>query len=386
MKKIKIYLILKKYKKKISLTIIIALTPLVFSGCYNSYPLEKLSIVTGILFDKDKDNPKKNLITSEILSYDENDKSIKPQYVNGSSLSIYEAFNKSHAEVSKSRVLGDELVYIITEAKAKDGIKDILDSFLRDDEKNERAFVGIGVKSTEEYNKLKPHAATLSEDFFNIFSFADEANFYCDKYEIVEVLKMYYQNGREIVLPLIDIKAQKPVLAGLALFNDDKLIYKANLEEARLINMIRNSGKTGYIHIVGDNDNEFIDFTAKNKVKIKVDKKDDTLIYNIKVGLNGILTLNTLENSSYNLKSSANIENAINKLVKKDLEDLVKKMQENFKCDILDLGKYALAKYGRDSGSDSVEHLENAKINITVDTTIIYPGRKTDIYEADNKY
>ncbi|WP_415803846.1 hypothetical protein [Hathewaya histolytica] len=234
---------------------------LLFSGCYNSEPIEKIAVIVGIVFQKDKKDNRKNHIYSEILSFDQGSNSIKGEYVEGSSFSLYEAFNLSNSKISKTRVLGDELLYLINEGKAKDGIDDILDTFLRNDDRNENAFVAVTTKDVKELSTSQPRTATLSEDLYNLLYFANKANFYAKDYSIAEILKMHHQKGREIILPVIDVQDGKQALSGLAIFKNTKLVSITDLKEARLINMIRNSGVSGYLNLLDDECKEFADFS-----------------------------------------------------------------------------------------------------------------------------
>lgn len=354
---------------------------LLFSGCYNSEPIEKIAVIVGIVFQKDKKDNRKNHIYSEILSFDQGSNSIKGEYVEGSSFSLYEAFNLSNSKISKTRVLGDELLYLINEGKAKDGIDDILDTFLRNDDRNENAFVAVTTKDVKELSTSQPRTATLSEDLYNLLYFANKANFYAKDYSIAEILKMHHQKGREIILPVIDVQDGKQALSGLAIFKNTKLVSITDLKEARLINMIRNSGVSGYLNLLDDECKEFADFSSKNKVKVNVSKENETLVYNISVGLECMIAVNTLgdKDNKKTYKSRKNIEEKLNSLVEKDLNNMIKKSIEEYETDIFDLGKYALAKFGKNSGYDDFKYIKNAKINVKVNSKIISPGRNTDM-------
>ena len=51
------------------------------------------------------------------------------------------------------------------------------------------------------------------------------------------------------------------------------------------------------------------------------------------------------------------------------------KIQEDYKVDCLDLGKYAIAKYGRDNGYDGQEYFINADIEVHVNVKIRSTGK-----------
>ncbi|MFX0548718.1 Ger(x)C family spore germination protein [Hathewaya histolytica] len=371
----------KNHFNKFKIISLMLCTTLLFSGCYNSEPIEKIAVIVGIVFQKDKKDNRKNHIYSEILSFDQGSNSIKGEYVEGSSFSLYEAFNISNSKISKTRVLGDELLYLINEEKAKDGIDDILDTFLRNDDRNENAFVAVTTKDVKELSTSQPRTATLSEDLYNLLYFANKANFYAKDYSIAEILKMHHQKGREIILPVIDVQDGKQALSGLAIFKNTKLVSITDLKEARLINMIRNSGVSGYLNLLDDECKEFADFSSKNKVKVNVSKENETLIYDISVGLECMIAVNTLgdNENKKTYKSRKNIEEKLNSLVEKDLNNMIKKSIEEYETDIFDLGKYALAKFGKNSGYDDFKYIKNSKINVKVNSKIISPGRNTDM-------
>ncbi|CAM3848714.1 hypothetical protein HAHI6034_10255 [Hathewaya histolytica] len=94
-----------------------------------------------------------------------------------------------------------------------------------------------------------------------------------------------------------------------------------------------------------------------------------------------MIAVNTLgdKDNKKTYKSRKNIEEKLNSLVEKDLNNMIKKSIEEYETDIFDLGKYALAKFGKNSGYDDFKYIKNAKINVKVNSKIISPGRNTDM-------
>jgi hypothetical protein len=69
------------------------------------------------------------------------------------------------------------------------------------------------------------------------------------------------------------------------------------------------------------------------------------------------------------------IRNSIKYIASKDSKAFMKEMQNNIKVDCLDLGKYAAAKCGRNTGIDWNEVVDNADIDVNVKVKIDNTGR-----------
>ena len=185
---------------------------------------------------------------------------------------------------------------------------------------------------------------------------------------------MYHQQGRSLYFPYVEIIDKNPQLTGVVIFKDNKFFKKIPIAEAKLMNILRNSGGKGIITVRSDDPLKYLEFKGDSKLDIDVSKTSNNLKYDILVSVSGDLGINTLKKIKFTKKEILKLEEILEEKLEKDLNNEVKKIQDVYGFDCLDLSKYALAKYGRDSDFDSDECFCKAKINVGVKVKIKSAG------------
>lgn len=365
-------------KRSIWLGLIITLVFL-FYGCYDRYPQERLGIIVGLGYDLENDGVMvKYRDTSETFVF-KGQQQIDHEVVTGPGKSIYSTQDELQSKSSRKWIIGSELVYLIGKERAEYGIKDIIDAMMRDADRRRGASVAVCKQASEQMLRLEPKAySTMAEDVHGTLQFAWEESFFSKDARISDVLEMYHQEAREIVLPYLGIEENRVKLTGLALFDADKMITSVDLGEAKLINLLRNNGTKGHLSVNLPEKNTYYEGYFTSNRKVKVSKEEDNLKYSISVTLKGNLKVNTVINKTITKKEVKEIQKDFEKVLKKDLEGEIKKVQQSYGVDWLDLSKYAVAKYGRLSDYGSNENFKNAQIDVDVKVKIGSIGGKTE--------
>lgn len=365
-------------KRGIRLCFIILIT-LMISGCYDRYPQEKLGIIVGLGYDVESDGlTVEYRDTSETFTF-RGQQQIEHEAVTGPGKSIYSTQDELQAKFSRKWIIGSELIYIIGAERADYGIKDLIDAMMRDADRRRGASVAVSRQTAEQLLQLQPKAySTISEDIHGTLEFAWEESFFSKDIRTADVLEMYHQEAREMVLPYLEIDKDRAKVTGLALFDGDKMITSVDLEEAKLINLLRNNKTKGHLSVNFPEKNNYYEGYFTTNRKVKVSKGEDNLKYSINIKLRGNLKVNTIINKAITKKEVKEIESNFSKRVKRDLEDEVKKVQQAYGVDWLDLSKYAVAKYGRLSDYGSNENFKNAEIDVNVDVKIDSIGGKAE--------
>ncbi|GFR34719.1 Ger(x)C family spore germination protein [Thermobrachium celere] len=360
--------------KKILLIIFNILT-LLFSSCYGMEPIENISIMIGIGYDIDKESNKKIVDSIEMFVF-KGDGEIEHHISSGVAETIYNTVNDRQTIMSKKFVVGTEKLYLISEERAKYGIEDLLEVLIRDENRNELAYVAITEGRTDHFFKMIPIDNTsMSEAIAGILKFCYLANFFPREVNIKELLFMYNQSGRRIILPYIIDDNGKPKVAAICVFEGSKLKHKIPLEEAFYINMLRSRKSEGYISIIEDNNpKKCYTIKAKNFVNVSVEYKD-TLIYNIDLTLKGALKADSIDNKPLTDEDAKKIEKAFEEYISKEIEKTIEKVQNNYKIDCFDITKYAAAKFGKHSPLLSDKEFQRAKINVKVKVILVDLGR-----------
>lgn len=366
---------MRKYK----LMIIFFLTPMLLCGCYKGFvPVENLNIIVGIGNDIDRGGTYPYSATMETLVF-KGDSQITSHTNTGTGFTLYTTQNNRQTQTNKEWLLAAEVVYLVSEDRARLGIKDLMDALIRDEKRNEKAYIAISKEPVNDLFSLKPKvSSSISEEIKGILEFSYGANFFHDSSDIINLLLMNNQQGRQIVLPYLEIKNDKIRVTGLALFKEEKMIKYVSLEEASLINLLRSDGESGYLSILSNNKEEYIDFTGRGTSKIKTSKEEEKLKYDIYITLRGVLTVDSLIDQDKSLSDKNKIGQLFSEKLEKQLSAEISKMQKEYKTDWIDLGKYAVAKFGRESGYESDENFSKAKIDVHVDTKVLSTGRKVD--------
>lgn len=365
--------------KAIKILSCIIIIPIMLSGCYNMRALEDLGAIIGLGYDIENQGiGYKYRDTSETFNF-KGERKIEHEVLSGRSKSIYSTEDELQMKLNKKWVLGTEIVYLIGEQRARYGIKDIIDAQIRNPMRKVIAAIAVSREPAESVYKMNPtSASTMAEQINGILKSIYTSNFFSTSNEVSEALKMYYQEGRKIVIPYMEVQEKRFQVTGLALFKEDKMIEKVSLNEARLINILRNNDGMGYwaVNLPESNDYYEAYFKNKNKIKVKVIKEDTHLKYDIFVNLVGELKVDTVNKKLITKKEVENIEKAFSENMQFELTSEVKKMQKEYAADWIDLGKHAAAKYGRQGNYASDEAFCDAVINVHVSTKISSIGQK----------
>jgi len=359
---------------KKSTIIFITLCLIFFCGCEHSEPIEDLAVIMGFGYDIEKKSKPKNITAMEFITVEKKDEASSDYFV-GKGTSIYNAIENYKSKQEKPFSYGSELVYIISEERAKLGMEDLAYDLLSYPDVNINAKTIICKGECKDYFSLKLKSGSASEKLSNLIKFENEEHFFSECYKVNDFLCMYYQQGRQLYLPYVEIIKKNFQVTGVAIFNNNKFYKKIPIEEAKLMNILRNSGGTGIIGIYSDDPFKYLEMEGESNLKVKVSTKNHKLNYDISISVSGDLRIDTLYGKELSKKQILKIEKKLEDKFKKDLDKEVKKIQNVYGFDCLDLSKYALAEYGRNSGYDSDEYFSNAKINIDVKVKIESTGR-----------
>ena len=190
--------------------------------------------------------------------------------------------------------------------------------------------------------------------------------------------------GKNPVIPLIKMSNNNIVISGTGIFKNDKMIAKIDLKDTRSLVLLRGGRGKGRIPFIINKDGKKVDegtVDVKSSRKVKVIREGNNFTFFITVKLQGRLMEHYSQRFIIDEKpniTGEEIERAVKKAIEKDCREFVKKMQEEFKVDCLDITKYALAKW-RNELRDKVEEdfIENVDIVVDVDVAIKEIGELT---------
>ena len=335
---------------------------------------EDLSIPSGVGIDLKREGD--NLIYKiAISSYTYEEKVIRSRVSTGEARTIGQARQNRQLKLSKKFLIGLEKVDIISEEHARNGIRNILDALFNNPAANDTAFVTVCSGEARDILEYQIQGYPSSADFIEgMIKSSKTYSFFTENYRIIDVFVRLDSEGRNFTLPYLILTEEGLKIDGLALFKEDKMIGHMGIQDAKILNMLSEDSGKGIIAIQ-KSAKEYIEFYGKSKRRVKCYEENGKYTFDINLKLKGEIVANELnEKVAEDEGEKRKIEKEMSEKVEANCNELIKKMKE-FKVDLLELGRIAAAKYGRDTGVDWNETVSNSKINVKVDLKIGRQGR-----------
>jgi len=164
-------------------------------------------------------------------------------------------------------------------------------------------------------------------------------------------------------------------ITGMALFNKDKMVTKISIDELKIMNIMRENDVHGILSLQTA-PKDVISYYATSKRKISCTKEGDKYKFTININLNGDIINDSLyKDLQKDPKKNDEFNKAMADDVKKNCNNFIIKMKNQYKVDCLQLGQIAAAKYGRQTGVDWNSIVCNSEIEVNVKVNILKTGR-----------
>ena len=385
-----------KIKKLLLLISILLLT-----GCYDRKELNKITIVTATEINKINDE---FVINAQIVNPQSPDKTTNveaPFFIyTGKGKTIQEAYRQ--IKLSSSRYLyPDHLrVLIINENLAKEDVSEILDFYLRNPVIRTEFNVLIG-KDNNILSPITPlnqiSASSINDTLEVNKNYLGVANLT----SLSKMATMYLNPNTEIVLPSIKLNSiNKEIdkeentkstkvnsiyeLSGLAIFKDNKLKGYLTNDESITYNLIKNNTKNNII-VYECNDNNYLTLeiiTSKTNITTKNEK------INIKININATINESTcninLNNEKNIILLEKNLKTYLNNKIIKDIDNI----RNNYNSDIfgfLDIiYKHDYNTYLKIKNNWYSETFKSIPIEIETNIKIISIGNIMEVTDEKN--
>ncbi|MDX5475997.1 MAG: Ger(x)C family spore germination protein [Bacillaceae bacterium] len=297
--------------EKISKLIIISL---LLTGCINQEILDDVQLVTAVGYDLTEEG----LIeaTAVFPSYSP-DKLVRNNALTEKAKLSKDIRDKIDRMSPKPLVSGKIEVALYSEAMAKQGIINILDTFVRDPTTGARMY--LAVVEGDVKNQLNVQYGDSDNGMF--FSDLIEHNIelgLIPRTNLQIFTKAYYSEGRDPFLPYLSLQGKKAYIEGLALFKDDKYVGKLHGEYNYVFKMLYEKDTTYTVVTVNlENDNSSASVTNVSSKR--------------KVNINDALTNPTIQ---IKLKTNSIVREYSGKDLSKDvIKEIEKKMEEQIKSE-----------------------------------------------------
>lgn len=366
---------MKIYKLYLLMVAIIFVLSFFISGVKRE-PVEKLSIASAIGYDLEKNLEGIEIRSATATRYVVTGKQVKTLNITTTGETIPDLREKRQRRIDKKILVGLEKVYVIGENFAKHGIREIMDIYFRNPDVKDSTLVCVCEGKAEDMLNVKVEGYPSAGDYIEgLLRYAGEMNFYSNNYMLIDSYIRLDEEGRSLALPYIRVTDNIIEIAGMAIFKDDKMISVVSNEKAKYLNLLRESNVKGNIVIQKDSDS-YIGIYADSKRKVKCHKENDKYKFIIDLNISGQIVANEYDPSIISTpEKKKEIEAQFADQLKEELELFIRKLKTEHRVDSLELGRIAVAKYGRDTGVDWDEIVSDSEILVNVKCRIKRFGR-----------
>lgn len=362
-------------KSKIFIIIAIALVIIIAGIGPRGEMVENLGIIVGSGADIEKKGSDITYNTSFSLYSFENKNIITTRMLMGNAKSMGETRENKQLKAGRTLTLGLTKVFIFSQDTALLGLRSHLDILQNNPDINDMAVCVVCKGKAVDILKYPVQGYQSSSEFINsMVKNLKEYNFFPQQYSVMDLNVRVDAEGRNALLPYIEIKDNNIETTGLAIFKKDKMVAKADMSETKIINMLKENNVKGMLTL--QNGPKYINCYTTSKNVTTCSKHDGKYKFVIDLNLKGNIVSNELYD---NIETDPNVmkrfKDDMTNYMQKTCNDLINKSNCQYKTDILDLGRIASSKYGIDTGTDWNEVICNSEIEVNVKFSVKAEGR-----------
>lgn len=373
-------------RKRILFFLIICFVNMIMcTGCWNYREIDKLSIAAGVAIDKTQDGKIK--ITTEVVDLHEGgrDVKIKSKKLESYGDTLFDAIRNTIKITAARLYWGHTEIVIFSQDVAKEGIADIIDFLARDAEPRQSMDLLISKEKTaEEILDLQSTTTEIRSYEINEMLDTQRGLSKVSKVQIHEFINALSDEGISAVMPVVGATTndggETLELSGTAVFKQDKLVYMLDGEETKSLLFVIDKIKGGLL-VVKDNSN-----SGQSKITLEILKSDTkvkpifsdgkvSIDVNVKTkvtaGQSGEKEKTLDENKSLSLQKDAE------KMLKTDMVNVIKKVQQDVDADIFGFGKAVrkdMPALWRKIGPEWNEIFKNLEVNVITNIKIQNSG------------
>lgn len=360
-------------------------------GCWDYKNMDEINIVSGIAIDKNPENNNYDLTIEVIDIYSMSEGSQqKCIYIKCSGMTIFQALNDCEKKIYNNLYYGGMRAIIISEEIAqKEGILNIIESFLRKEDIRETISITISQEETAsdiltakgiDSNNISYKIDKLVEENEKSAIVSNHSTLYDTFNSIVNEKKEVYLPAFHLTKYDNDGEEEDVIeLNGLALFKKDKLIGYLDQKETLYFNIMGSNNVTGSISLYS-NDPEieslsFEIYDCRNNKKITFENGKLNVKVDIKVQMKISEIIGEFDEISVETIDSMKEETAL--FIENRIYDVLSKVQKEHKVDSFGFQDHFYKKHyyiWKTIDQDWEQILQDANIDINVDVKITGSG------------
>lgn len=361
--------------RRIFIILLLGLNIFTLAGCWDRNELEDLAIVSGVGIEKGSQGKIRvvvQIINTGALTKGVGSKAVEFEkgYRNAAAEgdTIYDALNNLGVMSPFKINLSHTTLFIISEDLARgNGLKDILDFLERDPQIRFDGWVIIGRGSLTNMldvvgritttpadriaNMIKFHHDNFSYVPLKLAEFirltqSESSQPYTGVVEIQPNLSLATEPGHEILNGNVPEPVENIVMNGTAIFNKDKMIGWLNQEESRGLMWLIGEVKAGNISFsIPGKEGIVVTSVVRAGRKLKPEIIDGQPYITAEIEVESFLFDNQAGVDIDNISEVEKMETAQGEQVKREVEDALRKAQEEYKADVFGFGEVIHRKY-----------------------------------------
>lgn len=365
-----------KFKKIAIIGCIIALAYILLIRDEHFVPVESVDLLSGISVDLMNDSEEKKYFVAYSRYVYMDTGEISNIVVGGESSTLGNSREERQRKTNQKHLATLQKVMLLGEEFAKDGIGQYINVIFQNPLQNDMAHLAVCKGKGVDILKYNIKGFSSSADYIEgLIKNSINGNFFSDNYKVIDTFVRTDTEGRSLTLPYIEIREGTIEISGLAVFKRDKMALRVDMDEARVLNILRENNAFGILTLKKNSD-ECVDIYAKTKRKVGVKRNKEGYSFKIDIKIEAKL----IDNSLYkNIINDPNVKDRFEKDMEAHVEkmsmEFINKMQKEYKLDCLDLGFNAFAKYGDGNKLDWDEIVSNSNIEVNVDVKLVNTGR-----------
>ncbi|KZL92764.1 Ger(x)C family spore germination C-terminal domain-containing protein [Clostridium magnum] len=365
-------------KKTNLFALIVIFFTFIFLGLdLNRVPIEDLSVKAGGGFDIEKTSGGNVIyrIPNVVYIFEEN-KPVSNKILIGTASTVGETREDRANRLDKKEVSGHEKCYILSDKVASYGIKPILNLLYKDSQLNDICIFVVCKGETLPYLQYNAQGYSTSLEYIEaLINSSKYYNFFSVDYDATNVFVRVGAEGRNLILPYIELKESGPEIAGSVIFNKDKLAAKLDMKNTKIANLLRYDDVKGLLTIQ-KSPKEYVNFYATSMRKVRCKVIDGKYNFFIDLNIKGEPISNEMyKDMITDLPQMEKFEKDMALEVEKMCNDFIEKMKYGYKVDCLELGRVAAATTGRRTGEDWNKVIVNSNITVNVSMHVNLHGR-----------
>ncbi|RKD22145.1 spore germination protein KC [Caminicella sporogenes DSM 14501] len=363
------------------LILLIIVNNLLLIGCWNYKDINKMRFVAGIAVDYDKSKDE-YIITAEIASPQGSSTQIKREIFQSRGETAFDGVRDLIFKNGRKLFWAHTKVIILGKSVVNKKLLSVLDYISRDAEFKDDIWLLVSKEESAskiyEIDYKKPQEI-ISFNLDNVFK---NSNRICTYYAVPlwRFMEILQSEGASPTLPGVKIVEKEgkvfTQVEEIAVFKKDRIVGWLNTIESRSFLFLIDEIKGGVITVDCDTSRGIVKVGLEvldNNTKIKPVRSGNNLVVNIDIKL--IVSIGEIggDIDVISNKGREKLKEDTENLIKKQVEDLIKKVQNQYKSDIFEFSKVINKKMPsvwKDIKPNWEEIFSNIKTKVNVKVTI----------------